>query len=122
MTQEEAEEYTLARWIEVDIDLLYGVTIGGCIIFAGEIVSKHLPDVLAAAEFTLQREEEIRQKRFDIDHVTKFRNATGLYCHEHPYTDQTFTVEIPNLQSWNRILAILESQLAALLVGWKETP
>lgn len=113
MTPEEAEAYTRARWERV-----YGGGEIAVTIYAEEKAC-HFLNYIAAAEFTKQREEEIRQKRFDIDHVTKFRNFVDRYCREHPYTDQTLTVEIPNLQSWNRILAVLEAQLAALLVGWK---
>ena len=73
-----------------------------------------------AATYTAEREEAIAMKRFDIAHVKKFCDAVGRYCHEHPYTDQTLNVEIPNLQSWKRILAVLEGQLAEMLKRWKE--
>jgi hypothetical protein len=75
----------------------------------------------AAAAFTRERQEQVRQAEFDIDHVTKFRDAVGRCCHEHPYTSQTLDVEIPNLQSWQRILARLESIRADLKRGMKET-
>lgn len=63
---------------------------------------------LAAAEFTLQREEEIRQKREELKlmHLVSETDPFRCEC----------------LADCERILAILESKLAALLVGMKETP
>ena len=51
-------------------------------------------------------EEEIRQKREEIQMVRFQIEQHGVLAQK----------------VWRRILAILEAQLAALLVGWKETP
>ena len=53
-----------------------------------------------------EAEEEIRQKREEIQMVRFQIEQHGVLAQK----------------VWQRILAILEAQLAALLVGWKETP
>lgn len=108
MTPKEAEELVRARWI-------HGILSDGLYLYEGkrsyhlrvgprrfEYTQKSKDECwLAAAEFTLRREEEIRQKREEIE----WMSVNG-------------GVSPPAL----RLLAVLETQLAALLAGWKETP
>ena len=106
MTPKEAEELVRARWgvpvplkDTTTLDRGFGLLLGKRGIWP---VTEDWPSVwLAAAEFTLQREEEIRQKREEIE----WMSVNG-------------GISPPAV----RILAILEAQLAALLVGWKEKP
>lgn len=96
-----AEDYLQSRWVSVDVDPLYGVTIKGCCVFAGAIVSKHLSDTLAAATYTAEHEEAIRQKREEIGWLKEMR--------VHP----------SDIDKPQRILAVLEGQLEGMLKGWK---
>lgn len=97
MTPKEAEEYVRGRWEYVSIEKR-----GETVLWVpkGTLVVRQ-DNWLAAAEFTKQREEEIRRKREEIE----WMSVNG-------------GISPPAL----RILAILEAQLAALLAGMKETP
>lgn len=79
---------------------------------------------LAAAEFTKQREEEIRQKQAEIawlsDEVASSLDMTQQGTENGDIFIAGFGAKALATQS--RILATLEAQLAALLVGMKETP
>lgn len=131
MTPKEAEAYTRARWKDVQfhesayaatvyrpdedtIETIHGIGSGGTAAQAW----------LAAAEFTKQREEEIRQKRIEV--TTQRTRAMMLEAKVQGSiafgkSDEA-AVAATELCVESRILAILESQLAALLVGMKETP
>lgn len=119
MTPEEAEAYTRERWERV-----YGGGEIAVTVYAGEKVC-HFLNYIAAAEFTTQREEEIRQKRKDrdrikrlVEHEMKILNRHILCDHYASFVRDT----VVDLCRDCRILAVLESQLSALLVGWKEMP
>lgn len=111
MTPKEAEDYVRGRWdddsVTIDHNLDEPVVIG-------KDGGQHFfVDMIAAASFTLQREEEIRQKYEEFDEVRhKLRQQSVCGA----------SISGPSAKEkiWLRILAILESQLAALLVGWKE--
>lgn len=119
MTPKEAEEHVRARWKD---DYLYFWEISdddpcamlriGCGGNGGIFeISFDEGDMaadqcwLAAADFTRQREEEIRQKQEEI-----------RFLHE----DVSYNTHVDAEKIIRRIIAILKSQLAALLVGWKE--
>ena len=113
VTPEQAEAYVRAAWQEVDIDPLYGVTLGKCVIFAGSIVSKHLPNILAAYAYTKERERKIAEKREEI------KCAKEAFGH-HLGTSACFDGTCNRCKAHKRILAMLEAQLAELLRGFKE--
>lgn len=96
MTPKEAEALVRERWERV-----YGGGEIAVTVYAEEKAC-HFLNYIAAAEFTKQREEKIRQKREEIHLVRGWR----------------FTIE--GNAAALRILAVLEVQLAALLVGWRE--
>lgn len=129
MTPKEAEAYTRARWKDVQfhesayaatvyrpdedtIETIHGIGSGGTAAQAW----------LAAAEFTLQREEEIRQKREEIDLTQRLTKDSEAFSRNRNFTPQhRQDCHVENVV-FKRILAVLEAQLAALLVGMKETP
>lgn len=123
MTPKEAEEIINSRWLSEQrcYLLLDEARRNGCIGYPdcdGTLIGEeHEPEcpsyiapenlVIAAAEFTLQREEEIRQKREEIRFLRD---------------DVSYNTHVDAEKIIKRVLAALEAQLAALLVGWKETP
>ena len=118
MTPKEAEDYVRAQWGQVyhGEDTVVTIYVGG--------IAHHFLNYIAAAEFTKQREEEIRQKRRERGHIyILVANSRKVLVRLIDYRlnglvrDQTI-----DLCRYCRILAVLEAQLAALLLGWKETP
>jgi len=104
------EEYVRSSWLDANLHrgLIDQDEYGWWVTINGVDVSKRgfkLRDdaLLVAAEYTAEHEEAIRLKREEI---------TYLY----------FRVLRPDLPIIERILAVLEAQLAELLVGWKEQP
>lgn len=102
MTPEQAEKWVRERWPKVDFHPLYGVTIYSCAMFKGGMISRHFSNALAAAEYTRQHEQKIAEKREEIEWLKD--------CRVHP----------SDLDKPLRILAVLESQYAELLRGWRQ--
>ena len=65
----------------------------------------------AAAEFTRQREEEIRQLREEIELINQCFPSMGYVMQGGEWVREHC--------EWSRILTRLASALAALLIGWK---
>lgn len=119
MTPKEAEELVRERWKRV-----YGGRDIAVTIYTGD-KALHFLDYISAAEFTLQREEEIRQKQMERNRVSNLvEHGRRILLRQISYTHyEAFVRDMAvDLCRDCRILATLEAQLAALLVGWKETP
>ena len=115
MTPKEAEELVRARWKSVQRTMgpnPWALRISCARYFDGTQDECWL----AAAEFTMQREEEIRQKREEIIKVQRQVDDHHFFCQRNLYGAER------DGAIWERILAVLQSQLAALLAGMKETP
>lgn len=112
MDPKEAEELVRERWERV-----YG---GGEIAVTVYTQEKacHFLNYIAAAEFTKQREEEIRKKRAECNHVRCYLPEKWDFLENEVVSAKLIVGVIRDF----RILAVLEAQLAALLAGWKETP
>ena len=117
MTPKEAERYTRKRWQKVHIYSSHqykrrSEPLYWCVDFGGTLASGYDTRdecVLAAAEFTRQREEEIRTARISKSLLAAFQAAIS----------QDDTDRWNSLQYLYRLLS---EKLAALLVGWKEKP
>ena len=124
MTPKEAEEYVRSCWPERRLHIYFPS--GGFPllydfpeIYSGKVddFPQNIDDIwLAAAEFTRQREKEIQQKREEIIKVQRQVDDHHFFCQRNLYGAER------DGAIWERILAVLEAQLAALLVGWKEMP
>lgn len=112
MTPKEAEEYVRARWKRV-----YGGGEIAVTVYAEEKAC-HFLNYIAAAEFTKQREEEIRKKRAECNHVRCYLPEKWDFLENETVSAEFIVGVIRDF----RILAVLEAQLATLLVGWKEKP
>ena len=93
-----AEEYVRSRWVNVDAPG-WGIWFGPELKYVRETYD-------AAADFTAAREEQVRLKREEIK-LQKIVLELDWVCLEW-------------LADAERILAMLEAQLAELLNGWKE--
>ena len=104
-----AEEYVRSRWDFVSPDASSWVSIGPRT-FDERVFLIIFKDIDAAAIFTAEREEQIRLKR---EEIALMREMISQWDHliQFGYIGDT---AVPR-----RIFAILESQLADLLKGWK---
>lgn len=121
-----AEEYVRSHWdvVEIHHGLVDQDTYGYWVTVRGRFKSvseeSKEPAYTLAAGFTAAHENTIRWKREEVNLVRKFiqfREGEHL-----AYAgSQAFQAEMTaDAEVFRRILAVLESQLAALLNGWKE--
>lgn len=112
MTPKEAAELVLENWrddsVNVDTNLAAPIVLGK------DGGQKFFPTWLAAAEYTLEHAEQIRQKQEEIIKVQRQVDDHHFFCQRNLYGAQR------DGAIWERILAMLQSQLAARLVGWRE--
>lgn len=103
MDPKEAEELVRERWERV-----YGGGEIAVTVYAEEKAC-HFLNYIAAAEFTKQREEEIRQARKARKLLAAFQAAVSQDDHA-------------RWTALQYLYGLLDGKLAALLVGWKEKP
>lgn len=99
MTPEQAEKYVKERWDDSRLD--HRDSNARCVFFFMGDGGKYFSSWPAAYEFTLQREREIAEKRDEIAFMVAASRDGNSAAQE-------------------RILALLEAQLAELLRGFKE--
>jgi hypothetical protein len=133
MTQQEHEAYVRARWAQVSAMPYMNAPDHLCVIVGGvrfvNSVRGSSEAWQAVFDFTVAREEEIRQlgdeieqmkdlagmKRGDID--CEIDTAEG---YDPSWNDEALVTYVRDLCEYSRTLARLQRDLAVLLKGWRE--